>query len=118
MKSVSVLLSTFLLLASCGGARKNGVDAFYLVTNSPPTTTTNKKAKTRKTTKWYPGLAYAPEDREVEMREVFRRGEEEPLFDHDDWVRHRTRRAEESENVATALFGGFALFLWFVGVQF
>lgn len=38
--------------------------------------------------------------------------EEEPLFDHNDWVRYRGRRSDESESIATAMFGLFVLFLW------
>ena len=43
--------------------------------------------------------------------------EPEPLYDHDDWVRHRSNRGEESENIATALFGSFVVFLWVVAAQ-
>eukprot|EP00977_Amphora_coffeiformis_P013599 scaffold3600_cov171-Amphora_coffeaeformis.AAC.4 len=64
------------------------------------------------------GLLYAPKDMEKESMPTTKElREEEPLFDHDDWVRYRTRRADESENIATALFGGFVFFLWFVAVQ-
>lgn len=61
-------------------------------------------------------LNSSPEDTEDEMRKrEFR--EDEPLFDHDDWVSYRTQRGDESENIATFMFGGFVLFLWIVVLQ-
>jgi hypothetical protein len=41
----------------------------------------------------------------------------EPLYDHDDWIRHRNNRSDESETIATALFGSFVVFLWVAALQ-
>ena len=63
-----------------------------------------------------PPLFYQNDGDETEQEELspttFQQRKEEPLYDHDDWVRHRSNRADESETIATVLFGSFVALLW------
>ena len=108
-KAAGILFSAFLFTA-CGVVHNNFVDAFAI----PHPTLTRLSVK--KGGKSQIVLQYSPEDTEEKMRKrEFR--EEEPLYDHDDWVHYRTRRGDDSENIATAMFGGFVLFLWMAAFQ-
>ena len=117
-KSILILICIF----AVGLNRNNhGVDAFMVTEQNPTGSLVRRSVQNNNK-----GMnqiiilrSYRGEDLEQEqdMPRTMEFREEEPLFDHDDWVRHRTRRADDSENIATALFGGFVLFLWFVAVQ-
>ena len=72
--------------------------------------TTSRSSSTR--LPFYPNHQQNGMDKPLAPSMKQQRREEEPLYNHDDWVRHRSNRADESETIATALFASFVLFLW------